>query len=148
MNRGLGISVVEDGLAIREVADDLFVFTDRKDWGRLRTLFVEGPIEVDMSSLLGGGPVSMTASELVSGFAAGLHARKQSHHMATNYRVDIAGDTAELWANGYAWNRLDGQPEIWETWGNYRISFRRTASAWRISAFRYFAKFNRGDDAI
>ena len=133
---------------IEQIADELFVFTDRKEWDRARALFVDGAIEVDMSSLAGGGPATTTAADLFAGFAAGLHARKQSHHMATNYQTTISDDTAELWANGYAWNRLEGQPAIWETWGNYRLSFRRTASGWRISAFRYFAKFNRGDDAI
>ena len=72
---------MDDQVAIRRLADDLFVLTDRKEWAAAQVLFAEGP-------------------------------------------------------------------EIWETWGNYRLSFRRTPAGWRISAFRYFAKFNRGNDAI
>jgi hypothetical protein len=40
----------------------------------MRALFVDGPIEVDMSSLAGGGPVQTTADQLAAGFRAGLHA--------------------------------------------------------------------------
>jgi len=137
-----------DQLAIRQVADDLFIFTDRKDWPRARALFVDGPIDVDMSSLAGGSVARVTAVDLIAGFAAGLHARKESHHLVANYRVEIDGDSAELWAHGYAWNRLEGRADLWETWGTYRLSFRRTAAAWRIIGFRYLAKYNRGDDAI
>ena len=46
--------------------------------------------------------------------------------MTTNYRVTIRDDTAELWAHGYAWNRVAALPtesDLWETWGNYRFGF-------------------------
>jgi hypothetical protein len=30
--------------------------------------------------------------------------------MTTNYRVAVHGDRAELWAHGYAWNRVAALP--------------------------------------
>jgi hypothetical protein len=36
-----------------------------------------------MSSLAGGGAVSITADELIAGFRAGPHAGTTSHHMTT-----------------------------------------------------------------
>jgi hypothetical protein len=59
-----------------------------------------------MTSLVGGEPVHMTADDLVGGFRKGLHAGKASHHMATNYRITLSGDRADVSAHGYAWNRL------------------------------------------
>lgn len=140
-----------DEQEIRGVADLLFIHTDAKDWAAARALFVEGPVEVDMSSLVGGGPVRMTAAELFAGFEAGLHEGKASHHMASNYRVTLDGGRAELWAHGYAWNRLAGYhggSELWETWGNYRLTFRRTGAGWRLDGFRYHAKLNRGNEHV
>ncbi|MGH7579423.1 MAG: nuclear transport factor 2 family protein [Gemmatimonadales bacterium] len=137
--------------AVRDLADELFVTTDRKDWTAGRALFVDGPVDVDMSSLAGGGPVRVTADELSQGFRAGLHAGKTSHHMATNYRVRVDGDRAELWANGYAWNRVAALPDganLWETWGNYRLTCRRTPAGWRLDGFHYYSKLTRGDDAV
>jgi hypothetical protein len=140
-----------DEREIRRLADDLFVLTDRKEWAAARALFVDGEIDVDMSSLAGGGPVRMTAAQLFAGFAAGLHPGKASHHMTTNHRVDVRGDGAELWAQGYAWNHVPGLrtgDDTWETWGTYRLACARTAAGWRLTAFAYFAKRNRGNDAV
>lgn len=140
-----------DERAIREAANLLFVYTDHKDWSAATALFVEGPIEVDMSSLVGGGVLQMTAADLMVGFDKGLHAKKLSHHMATNYRIKISGDRAELWAQGHAWNCLldyAGGSELWETWGNYRLTLRRSGGSWKLDGFRYYAKYNRGNEQV
>jgi hypothetical protein len=140
-----------DEQAVRQLADALFVTTDTKDWAGGRALFVDGLVDVDMTSLVGGQPVRITADQLYEGFRVGLHAGKSSHHMATNYRVELDGDRAELWANGYAWNHVAALPEganLWETWGNYRLTCRRTPAGWRLDGFHYFSKLTRGNDAV
>lgn len=137
--------------AIRRLADELFLATDAKDWAAARALFANGPIDVDMTSLVGGTPVRITADELFAGFRAGLHGGKVSHHMATNYRVTISGSRAELTAHGYAWNRVPGLPpgqDLWETWGVYRLTCRRTAAGWYLDGFQYQSKHTRGNDAV
>ena len=48
----------------------------------------------------------MTAEALFAGFDKELHADKPSHHMITNYRISITGNTAELFAHGYSWSQL------------------------------------------
>jgi hypothetical protein len=136
---------------LRRVTDELFICTDLKDWAAARDLFVDGLIEVDMSSLVGGAPVQITADQLLDGFRTGLHAGKVSHHLATNYRIQVDENRAELWAHGYAWNRLPALPpgtDLWETWGNYRLTYRREARGWRIDGFRYYSKLTRGNDAV
>ena len=140
-----------EALAIRQLVDELFITTDLKDWSAARALFSDGPIEVDMSSLAGGGALQMTADELIDGFRAGLHPDKVSHHLATNYRIEIDGDRAEVWAHGYAWNRVPALPagsDLWETWGNYRLTCRRVGGVWSLDGFRYYSKLTRGNDAV
>jgi hypothetical protein len=140
-----------DEAELRRLADELFVTTDLKDWRAARALFADGPIEVDMSSLVGGGPVQLTADQLIAGFRAGLHSGKLSHHLAANYRIQVDGNRAELWAHGYAWNRVPALPagqDLWETWGNYRLTYRRIAGQWRLDGFRYYSKLTRGNDAV
>jgi hypothetical protein len=146
MNRDMGTAE-----ELRRIADELFITTDLKDWAAARALFVDGPIEVDMSSLVGGAPVRITADQLMQGFSAGLHAGKISHHLATNYRIRIELDRAELWAHGYAWNRVPSLPsgtDLWETWGNYRLTYRREAAGWRLDGFRYYSKLTRGNEDV
>lgn len=137
--------------ALRRLTDELFITTDAKEWEALLALFAEGEIEVDMSSLVGGGPVRMTREALVSGFRTGLHPGKASHHMATNYRIVIQGDRAEIGAHGHAWNRvaaLGAGVDLWETWGTYRLTARRGAAGWRLDGFRYYSRLTRGNDAV
>ena len=151
MNAVQYAAVAADEAEIRRVADELFIATDLKDWAAARALFADGPIEVDMSSLAGGGPVSITADQLIDGFRGGLHAGKASHHLVANYRVEVDGEQAELWAHGYAWNRVAAFApgnDLWETWGNYRLSFRRSGDRWSLSGFRYYSKLTRGNDAV
>jgi len=151
MADNLTLAPLEDERAIRHITDLLFIYTDQKEWSAARQLFVDGPIEVDMSSLAGGGPIQMTADELLAGFRAGLHEDKPSHHMTTNYRITVTGDQAEVWAHGYAWNRLlhyQAESDLWETWGNYRLPFQRTTNGWRLKGFCYFAKYNCGNDYV
>ena len=140
-----------DEAELRRLTDELFIITDLKDWNAARALFADGPIEVDMSSLVGGGPVQLTADQLIAGFQAGLHSGKLSHHLTSNYRIQVNDGRAELWAHGYAWNRVPELPagtDLWETWGNYRLSYRRVAGQWRLDGFRYYSKLTRGNDAV
>ena len=144
-------AVAADEAEIRRMADELFITTDLKDWDAARALFADGSIEVDMSSLVGGGPVQLTADQLIDGFRTGLHAGKVSHHLTANYRVEVDGDRAELWAHGYALNRVAAfspGTDLWETWGNYRLSYRRIGDRWCLSGFRYYSKLARGNDAV
>ena len=140
-----------DEAELRRLTDELFITTDLKDWSAARALFADGPIDVDMSSLVGGGPVQLTADQLIAGFQAGLHAGKVSHHLTSNYRIQVDGNRAELWAHGYAWNRVPALPagtDLWETWGNYRLSYRRVAGQWRLDGFHYYSKLTRGNEAV
>lgn len=135
---------------IRALIDALFTFTDAKDWPAATALFVEEPISVDMTSLVGGDPVTMSAAALFEGFRNGLFAEKHSHHMAGNYVVTLQGDHANARAHGYAWNLLPmrGGDPLWETWGTYCFTARRTAEGWRLASFRYDAKHNRGNEGV
>jgi hypothetical protein len=141
----------DDDQALRRLSDELFITTDQKDWSRARALFADGEIDVDMSSLVGGQPVRLTADTLLAGFKAGLHTGKVSHHMATNYRITVDGYRAEVWAHGYAWNYVASMPageNVWETWGNYRLTARRERTGWKLDGFRYYSKLTRGNDAV
>jgi hypothetical protein len=51
-----------DEAAIRRLRDELLVTTDLKDWTAARALFADGPIEVDMSSLVGAARCSSCRS--------------------------------------------------------------------------------------
>ncbi len=140
-----------DVTAIQRLFDSLFLYTDAKDWSAAQDLFVKEPMAVDMTSLVGGEPLQLTAAQLFASFAVGLHAGKTSHHMTSNAHIEINGDTALVVAHGYALNHVPSLPDganLWETWGVYRIGARRTAQGWRLGSFTYVSRLTRGSDAV
>jgi hypothetical protein len=94
--------------------------------------------------------VRQTATDLKD-WEVARHAGKVSHHLPSNYRVRIDGASAELYAQGYSWNRAPTLPQgtdLWETWGNYCPTYQRTASGWRLDGFHYYSKLNRGNNTV
>ena len=143
--------VPADLVTIHALVDDLFLATDAKDWARAEALFHAASMRVDMTSLIGGAPLEPTPAQLFAGFASGLHAGKVSHHMTSNVRITLQGDTAAIVAHGYAWNHVPALPtgeNLWETWGVYELTARRTAAGWRLASFTYRSRLTRGPDAV
>lgn len=140
-----------DTAEILQQFNTLFLHTDAKRWKDAQALFVAEPMHVDMTSLVGGSPVSMTPADLFAGFAIGLHAGKISHHMTSNAIVSGSADAATVTAHGYALNWVPALPDgenLWETWGEYVIGAVRTAEGWRLSSFVYRSRLTRGPDAV
>lgn len=59
-----------------------------------------------------------------------------------------AGDEAELRRLADELFITTDGADLWETWGNYRLSCRRVAERWRLDGFRYYSKLTRGNDAV
>lgn len=64
----------QDIIATEAVVNTLFTATDAKDWGMVRSLFIED-IDVNFSGAE-AEPKRMTANSLVSTWEQGLHAQK------------------------------------------------------------------------
>jgi hypothetical protein len=91
---------------IIRVIEAVFDTVDAKQFDDTEALFSE-VVAVDFTSLNGGGPATMSRSELVEGWRQGLHPKKTSFHMVGHHRVDIQGDSAAATMEGYAFNLLD-----------------------------------------
>ena len=92
-----------------------------------------------------------TADDLLGHFVRGLHEQKLSHHMTINYHMIVTSDQAEVWAQGYAWNRLlqyQGGSDLWEIWGTYQLTFERKAQGGRIKRLRYTVKYYHGNEYV
>jgi hypothetical protein len=48
----------------RTIDERWWLATEAKDWLAARALFVDGPMDFDMSSLVGGGAVKLAAEQL------------------------------------------------------------------------------------
>ncbi|MEV5508234.1 nuclear transport factor 2 family protein [Streptomyces orinoci] len=143
------LSIPADRIAVIEAVDAIFDTVDAKDWDAVERLFTP-EVRVDFTSLAGGEPAQITNVQLVDGWRVGLHAKKQSFHLVSHYRVRIEGDRADVHVKGYAYNVLSADlgGGMWEVWGTYEIPFRRTADGWQASGLTFTALHSRGDEAV
>ncbi len=136
-----------DEMEIRRVVDEIDNAVDAKDWAACRAYFTDD-INVDFTSLAGGKPAHIKSDELVGGWRRNLYAEKKSHHMRSNHRVTIIGDSAEVFSKGYAFNRLPSRTgsDLWEVWGDYRHTLERTAQGWKVSGMTLTVTHSRGNE--
>jgi hypothetical protein len=127
----------------------IFDTVDAKEWTAAEALF-DDQVAVDFTSLAGGEPATITNVQLVDGWRQGLHAKKQSFHLAGHHSVTVEGDEAKVWVKGYAYNALDAElgGGMWEVWGHYDIRLRREGEVWIATELAFHAWHTRGDEAV
>jgi ketosteroid isomerase-like protein len=138
---------LSDRMEIIFVVDEIDNAVDAKDWERCRGYFTD-EIYADFTSLAGGSPGNMPADDLVGAWASNLYADKLSHHMRSNHRITIDGDEAEVFSKGYALNILSrpNGSDLWEVWGNYTHTLRRTDEGWKCSGMTFVVTHARGNE--
>ncbi|MEM9027376.1 MAG: nuclear transport factor 2 family protein [Pseudomonadota bacterium] len=142
---GTSAARAADELAIQRVPTEIEIAVDRKDWVRARSFFAD-TIRVDFSSLSGQPPATIKADDLIKAWSTNLGPKKQSHHQRGHGLVTINGDTAVIYSQGYAWNRMEGKGDpLWEVWGNYTHKLQRTPDGWKVTDFTFEVTHQRGN---
>jgi ketosteroid isomerase-like protein len=136
-----------DRMEITRIVDGIDNAVDAKDWEGCRAYFTD-EIHADFTSLAGGSPGNMPADDLVGAWRTNLYADKLSHHMRSNHRITIDGDEAEVFSKGYALNILSrpNGSDLWEVWGNYTHTLRRSGESWKCSGMTFVVTHARGNE--
>ena len=138
-------------LATRVEVEDqvvkMFVATDERDWSALEACFTD-PFVLDMSSMLGGSPSSMTPRQVASAWAEGFKPLTHVHHQIGNLRTKVADGAATVRCYGIALHHrstvaTDAKSRRFV--GSYEIDLKTTADGWRISRLQFNLKFIDGN---
>jgi SnoaL-like domain len=100
---------------------------DERDWALLRSLF-SPDAELDYSST--GGPAGGT-EEVVAWLESSL-SRVRIQHVVSNFRIDVAGDSAAGTAMFLTTVHLEGLGQPLTTGGYYDLEFVRVERQWKI----------------
>ena len=135
-----------DRTRVIERVTEFFVATDARDWERLERLMTD-PVVLDMTSLAGGNPATVTPAQVGAGWRDGLAAIDHVHHQVGNFLVKVTGDEATLRCYGLAFHhRAISSPDNLRTFvGSYDVELRRMADEWKISLFRFKVSFVTGN---
>lgn len=137
-----------DERALVRLVDRIDRAVDAQDWKLARGFFADR-VRIDFSSLSGQPETTISADDLIAGWAGNLKGSKTSLHLRTNHDVVIGGDRATVKSNGYAWNRMEGNGDpLWEVWGTYTAEMVRSQSGWEVDAFAFHKTHERGNEWV
>ncbi len=146
MNNTIVVGSAVDRERAVETVNRLFIYTDNRDWQKVKALFTPA-VYFDMTSMTGGQPSIVTPQEIVDGWDKGLKILKAIHHQAGNFLVDVAGDEATVFCYGVAWHYLPNKSgrntRVFA--GSYDIHLMKYNEEWKIDRFTFNLKFIDGN---
>ena len=137
-------------LTLRQAAEDtvvrMFVATDERDWQTLEGCFTD-PFILDMTSMVGGEPASMTPSQVAQAWATGFKPLDHVHHQIGNLRTEITADRALVKCHGVALHhRAKAQGLKSRLFvGTYELALKSSGGAWQIDKLVFKLKFIDGN---
>ena len=148
------MSISLEALAARQDVEDvvvkMFVATDERDWPTLESCFTD-PFVLDMTSMVGGAPATMTPRQVAAAWAEGFKSLSHVHHQVGNFRTAISGSTATVRCYGIALHHrsdISAEEKSRRFVGTYELDFSATDRGWRISRLRFNLKFIDGNLAL
>ncbi len=136
-----------DRIKIVEKANELFYYTDTKNWGALAKQVFAEYVFFDITSLGGEEAKEVLASEIISSWETGLSELDAVHHQAGNYLVDLRDDIAKVicyaTASHYKEAAKNGTTRTFV--GSYELGLVRLNGEWRINGFTFSLKYMTGN---
>lgn len=138
-------------LVLRQQVEDavirMFVATDERDWPTVESCFTD-PFVLDMTSMVGGSPATMTPHQVASAWAEGFKALDHVHHQVGNFRTSVNGQQAKVQCYGVAFHYRAGIAAAVKSRsfvGTYELELSAQSGQWRISKFKFNLKFIDGN---
>jgi SnoaL-like domain len=137
---------LESRLAVEDTVIAMFVATDQRDWTALQGCFTD-PFTLDMTSIMGGSPASMSPGLVADAWAEGFKSLDHVHHQIGNLQTTIKGRQATVRCYGVAFHhraRVSGlKTRIFV--GTYQLQLVGGAENWQISELKFQLKFIDGN---
>ena len=148
------MSLSPEALVARQEAEDvvvkMFVATDERDWPTLESCFTD-PFVLDMTSMTGGAPASMTPQQVAAAWAEGFKPLSHVHHQVGNFQTVVNGSTAEVRCYGIALHHrsnITAEAKSRRFVGSYLLNLSATEAGWRINKLTFKLKFIDGNLAL
>ena len=131
---------------IIEVVNKLFVYTDHKEWNKLKEEVFTDVVDFDMSSL-GGEVAKKTSNQICEEWDKGFEGLDAVNHLAGNYIVEINNNEAIVFvyvtATHFKNSAVNGKTR--EFVGSYNLHLVKTGERWKIDSFKYNLKYVTGN---
>ena len=131
---------------IIETINDLFIYTDNRDWENVRRCFSD-KVHFDMTSMGAEKIEVLNPTQITDLWDSGLKSLEAIHHQAGNYKVEIIGNSAIASCYGIAFHyRKTKSGRNTRTFvGSYNFHLTKTKSKWLIDSFKFNLRFVDGN---
>lgn len=144
------MTVAADAWSTRLAAEDtvvrMFVATDERDWSTLQDCFTD-PFTLDMTSMVGGAPATMTPKDVARAWAEGFAALDHVHHQVGNFRTTLTPGQAVVQCYGVAFHHRAKATGLKTRVfvGTYELLLIPSVRRWQISQLTFKLKFIDGN---
>ncbi|POY38545.1 hypothetical protein C3K47_03880 [Solitalea longa] len=130
-----------------ELANKLFIYTDYRQWEKLKNEVFTQNVRIDMSSLGAGEPKELPAIELCQLWEKGFEGIDAIHHQSGNFLVSTINNTAEIYCYAIASHFKESATEgkTREFVGSYNLEAVKSDKGWRLRSFKYNLKYINGN---
>lgn len=128
--------------AVQDAITKMVNGIDKKDWEGGRSQFADA-VFVDYSSMNGQAGAEVKADDLVSGWK-NLLSKASTHHMLSNFEIEIKGGSAETQCHVYASHLAEGV-EHWDIFGRYLHKLKKTDEGWKIVSMSLIVHGEKGN---
>ena len=131
---------------IIETINNLFVYTDNRDWENVKKCFTDN-VYFDMTSTGAEKAEVIKSAQITDVWKEGLKSLQSIHHQAGNYKVEVNENSANAFCYGMAIHYLKTKSgNNSRTFvGSYNFHLTRIDSQWLIDSFRFNLKFIDGN---
>ena len=138
---------VASRLAVEDAVVRMFVATDERDWPTLEACFTD-PFTLDMTSMTGGSPTTMTPRQVANAWAEGFKPLTHVHHQVGNFQTTVTGQNAAVRCYGVAFHHRTGllaglKSRIFV--GAYVLRLVSSTDRWQINELTFKLKFIDGN---
>lgn len=135
-----------DRQSITELINTLFISVDNRDWAAARDCLADS-VHFDVTSLGAPAPMELAPEQITSAWESGLAPIEVVHHQSGNFLIRVDGDRAECFCYGTAFHyrRVRSGNNTRRFVGSYDYRVARVDGRWRITQFKFNAKFIDGN---
>jgi len=135
---------------IVELCNKLFIYTDYREWDRLKSEVFTTDVYHDSSSLSGEKPQNMPAAALCDQWRKGLEGLDAVHHQSGNYMINITEGAADIfcYATALHYKEHAKKGNTRQFVGSYHLHATYTPMGWRLDRFQYNLKYIDGNKEL
>ncbi len=131
---------------IAEVINNLFIFTDNRDWKNVEKCFAE-KVHFDMTSMGAENTAIQTPRQITDMWDDGLKNLEAVHHQTGNLKIDVSDEKAVAFCYGTAshFKKTTSGKNTRTFVGSYNFHLTKDNDDWRIDSFKFNLKYVDGN---